>query len=54
MLPTFKSKGETILVEKISVATKAIKRGDVIIAVSPNDPDKLICKRIIAMVIQFI
>lgn len=50
MLPTLRSKGDAILVEKVSVAAKALSHGDVIIAVSPNNPDKLICKRIIAFV----
>ena len=51
MLPTLSSKGDAILVEKVSVAAKTLGRGDVIIAVSPNNPDRLICKRIIAFVL---
>lgn len=49
MLPTIKAKGEAILVEKLSVPLKNIKHGDVVIAVSPENPDKLVCKRVIGM-----
>lgn len=47
MLPTLRAKGDAILVEKMSVA---LNRGDVVVTISPNEPDKLICKRIVAMV----
>lgn len=50
MLPTLRAEGDVILVEKISVANRLLKHGDVIIAASPNNPDRLICKRIIGMV----
>lgn len=50
MLPTLNSKGDVVLVEKISPAFKCIKRGDCVVCVSPEDPDKLICKRIIGLV----
>ena len=50
MLPTLAASGESILVEKLSVATRSIKRGDVIIVTSPENPDKLLCKRVIGLV----
>lgn len=50
MLPTLRAKGDAILVEKMSVALRSLNRGDVIVTISPNEPDKLICKRIVAMV----
>lgn len=50
MLPTVRSEGDMLLVEKVGVAFRAIKRGDVVVCVSPSDPDKLICKRVIGLV----
>lgn len=50
MLPTLQSEGEVLLVEKVSPALQTICRGDVIVCASPEDPTKLICKRVIGMV----
>lgn len=50
MLPTLRSKGDMLFVEKVSPALKRIRRGDIVVCVSPNDPDKLICKRVIGLV----
>lgn len=54
MLPTLRNEGDILLVEKLSPVFKNIKRGDVIVCVSPTDPDKLICKRVIGLVYLFI
>ncbi len=50
MLPTLKSEGDVILIEKVSLALGHIDRGDVIVTVSPTDPAKLICKRVLGLV----
>lgn len=52
MLPTLRSEGDVVLVEKISTPLRALKRGDVVVCVSPSDPEKLICKRLIALVCE--
>lgn len=53
MLPTFRPSGDFALVEYLRVSLfgveKVIKRGDVVVAQSPMEPGKLICKRVIAM-----
>lgn len=62
MEPTIASKGEILLIDKITpwlplakgdLGSKdqmlGIKRGDVVIVTSPNDADKLICKRVKAI-----
>jgi signal peptidase I len=51
MLPTLRNEGDVLLVEKISSAFRLVRRGDVVVCVSPNDPDKLICKRVIGLVL---
>lgn len=51
MLPTLNSEGDILLVEKLGTTLRTIKRGDVVVCTSPSDPDKLICKRVIGMVI---
>jgi inner membrane protease subunit 1 len=50
MLPTMRVSGDVLLVEKLSTAFRSIKRGDVLVCVSPEDPNKLICKRVIGIV----
>lgn len=50
MLPTLRPKGDSILVEKLSVHWRRLKRGDVVVVTSPSNPDRLICKRIIGLV----
>lgn len=52
MLPTIASEGEFILVEKMSISLKRIERGDVVVLTSPDDPDKLICKRVVGLVLD--
>jgi signal peptidase I len=50
MLPTLRNEGDVLLVEKISSTLRLVRRGDVVVCVSPSDPDKLICKRVIGLV----
>lgn len=54
MLPTLRSNGDVLLVEKVSTTFRLIKRGDVVVCVSPSDPDKLICKRVIGLVSRIV
>ena len=53
MLPTLKSDGDVLLIDKISPALKTINRGDVVVCLSPEDPDKWICKRVVGKVAPF-
>lgn len=50
MLPTLNSKGDVVIVEKLSPRLRSLRRGDVVVSTSPEDPEKLICKRIIGLV----
>jgi inner membrane protease subunit 1 len=50
MLPTFNLSGDWVLVEHISVKLGRLQQGDVVTCVSPTDPNKLVCKRIIGKV----
>lgn len=49
MLPTLRSQGDMLLIEKLSTAFGSIRRGDVVVCASPSDPTKLICKRVIGL-----
>eukprot|EP00048_Salpingoeca_helianthica_P006152 m.95439 g.95439 ORF g.95439 m.95439 type:complete len:240 (+) comp13896_c0_seq3:186-905(+) len=49
MLPTVNTRGDIFLTERISIYTKKLKRGDVVLAISPRNPDIIVCKRIIAL-----
>uniref|UniRef100_A0A1B0FYA8 Mitochondrial inner membrane protease subunit n=2 Tax=Phlebotomus papatasi TaxID=29031 RepID=A0A1B0FYA8_PHLPP len=48
MEPTIYS-GDVLLTERISCRRNRIDRGDVITAISPNQPSKIICKRVFAI-----
>jgi inner membrane protease subunit 1 len=50
MLPTIASTGEVLIIDKLSPLLRNISVGDVVVCVSPEDPNKLICKRVLAMV----
>lgn len=52
MLPTLQSTGNVLLVEKVSPVLQTIARGDVVVCVSPEEPSRLICKRVVGMVGQ--
>lgn len=48
MLPTVRESGDIVLVDRFlrHVIDRKYKKGDIVIAWAPYDPDKLICKRI--------
>lgn len=48
MFPTF-SDGEQLLAEKVSIKTKPLERGEIIIFKSPNEPERLLIKRVIGL-----
>ena len=51
MLPTLDSKGDVLLVEKVSKHLNVKpKVGDLYIFISPDNPNRLICKRLVAKV----
>lgn len=52
MLPTLRSSGDVVLVEKLSLSSYVqhphiIKKGDIVVCTSPQEPKKIICKRVI-------
>merc|ERR1719426_501110 len=49
MIPTFNREGDVVLVDHVSRAFGRLERGDVVIAVCPYEPRKLVCKRLVAM-----
>lgn len=51
MIPTFNMKqdGDLVITEHLSAQFRTIKKGDVVIVRSPENPRGLICKRIAAM-----
>jgi mitochondrial inner membrane protease subunit 1 len=49
MMPTFNSHGDIALLERISVRLHKLRQGDIVVALLPHDPDKLICKRLIGL-----
>ena len=49
MIPTFNREGDVVLVNHVSRTLKTLERGDVVIAVCPYEPTKLVCKRLLAM-----
>ncbi|PFX31637.1 Mitochondrial inner membrane protease subunit 1 [Stylophora pistillata] len=51
MIPTFnlREDGDLVVTEHLSSYFRTIKKGDVVIVKSPEEPNNLICKRIAAM-----
>ncbi|CAM9232378.1 unnamed protein product [Pylaiella littoralis] len=49
MIPTFNQSGDVIFAEMISPSTGRLDRGDVVIAVPPQNPKLRVCKRIIGL-----
>ena len=47
MLPTFNRSGDVVLMERVSVMTGGVERGDVVIARSPANPRHTVCKRVL-------
>ena len=50
MLPTFNMIGDFVLLERWTTYTHQLKVGDVVVSVSPTDPSRSVCKRLIGMV----
>lgn len=51
MMPLFRPDGDVVLVDKITPKLKRqYRRGDVVVAIPPNAPDKVVCKRIVGLV----
>mmetsp|Transcript_5587 Transcript_5587/g.5776 ORF Transcript_5587/g.5776 Transcript_5587/m.5776 type:complete len:165 (+) Transcript_5587:83-577(+) len=51
MVPTFDEKGDLVVVDCFSqkILHRSYQQGDVVISVCPYDPEKTICKRIVAL-----
>jgi mitochondrial inner membrane protease subunit 1 len=49
MQPTLRDWGDAVLVEKLTPTFKAIQTGSIVIATSPTEPEKTICKRVAAL-----
>ncbi|KAK9843884.1 hypothetical protein WJX84_005986 [Apatococcus fuscideae] len=49
MLPTFNPRGDVLIQEHLSVTFKQIRVGDVVFAISKNDPRHIVCKRVLGM-----
>ncbi|KAI8926711.1 peptidase S24/S26A/S26B/S26C [Entophlyctis helioformis] len=49
MLPTFNIVGDFVLVERLSWRRRRLALGDVILSVSPHDPTRIVCKRILGL-----
>ncbi|KAH9328843.1 hypothetical protein KI387_000951, partial [Taxus chinensis] len=49
MLPTFNISGDVLLADKLSARFGKIKRGDLVLVRSPQNPRKTVCKRVTGM-----
>ena len=49
MFPTINATGDVLLLEKLSTRFQKIRPGDVVIALSPENPRILICKRVLGL-----
>mgnify|MGYP000022839521 len=49
MFPTINATGDILLLEKLSTRFQKIRSGDVVIALSPENPRILICKRVLGL-----
>ncbi|RKP35102.1 peptidase S24/S26A/S26B/S26C, partial [Dimargaris cristalligena] len=49
MLPTLHVQGDWLAYDRISHRMGWLKPGDVVLCVSPSDPNRLICKRLLGM-----
>ena len=47
MEPTIDARGEIVLIDRTASTFGYFENGDVVIARSPIDPGKLVCKRIV-------
>lgn len=49
MLPTLSATGDILLLERVSTRFKKIKSGDVVMALSPENPRLVVCKRVLGI-----
>lgn len=49
MLPTFNLTGDLILAERLSTRFEKMQRGDVVLVRSPENPRKIVIKRLMGM-----
>lgn len=49
MYPTFNVAGDVIIIDRLTPQYGELREGDVVLCVSPKDPTKWICKRLIAL-----
>ncbi|RUP52395.1 peptidase S24/S26A/S26B/S26C [Jimgerdemannia flammicorona] len=49
MLPTFNMVGDLVVLEHLSPQLKRVDVGDVVVCVSPTNPGRAVCKRILGM-----
>ncbi|KAI5063205.1 hypothetical protein GOP47_0021752 [Adiantum capillus-veneris] len=49
MFPTFNATDDIVLVERFSTRFQKVKAGDIVMAVSPEDPALVVCKRLLAV-----
>lgn len=50
MLPTFNMDGDIVAIEHLSRKFKRLSVGDVVVCISPVNPGRAVCKRILGMV----
>lgn len=50
MMPTMAENGELLVIDKLSYCIREPRRGEVVIASSVSDPDRDVCKRVVAVV----
>jgi inner membrane protease subunit 1 len=50
MLPTFNMIGDIVVLEHFSHKLKRLEIGDVVVCISPTNPWRAVCKRILGMV----
>ena len=49
MIPTLSATGDVLLVERLSTQFRKIRAGDVVMALSPENPKILVCKRVLGL-----
>ncbi|KAG2177280.1 hypothetical protein INT43_007937 [Umbelopsis isabellina] len=52
MLPTFNMDGDIVAIEHLSKKFKKLTVGDVVVCISPVNPGRAVCKRILGMVTE--
>lgn len=49
MEPTLRNWGDAVLIEKLTPLMREVEPGTIVVAVSPLDPHRMICKRLVAV-----